>query len=240
MKWTKKRHYDVLETGICRNLHRVRLAYILDQITAAKRQNLNPLRILDVGCGDGVITKRLRDRFPEAEIEGLDIDGVRLDRARAYSQGVTFRQGDVNSLPYDECIFGIVLCHHVLEHVVDDTQVIKECHRVLVPGGLLILGIPHEGGIIGKILRRMHSKLYAEGEHINFYTISGMRKLILEQGFISVKYDKFGFLFPYYYVHLLLLWNSLTFKLGHLISQYIDVTADSLIFIARKRGVCDN
>lgn len=234
MKWTEKRHYDVLETGICRNLHRARVAYILAQIAAVKQKRVKPLRILDVGCGDGVITKRLRERFPDEEIEALDADEVRLDRAKAYCPGVIFRQGDVVSLPHGECSFEVVLCHHVLEHVAEDARVLKESHRVLTPGGLLILGIPHEGGIIGRILRKMHPKFYAEGEHINFYTIAGVRRLLREQGFASLNYAKFGFLFPNYYVHLLLLWNPLTFWLGHLISQYIDCTADSLIFLARK------
>ncbi len=234
MKWTEKRHYDVLETGICRNLHRVRVAFILDQVEAAKSRRSKSLRILDVGCGDGVITRRLRERFPEEKIEALDTDQVRLDRARAYSQGVTFRQGDVTSLPYHDCAFEVVLCHHVLEHVVDDSRVLKECYRVLAPNGILVLGIPHEGGIIGMILRKLHPRLYAEGEHINFYTIAGMRMRLFDQGFVTVEYAKFGFLFPHYYIHLLLLRNHLTFKLGHMISQNIDCTADSLIFLARK------
>lgn len=234
MKWTEKRHYDVLETGICRNLHRARVAYILAQIAAVKQKRVKPLRILDVGCGDGVITKRLRERFPDEEIEALDADEVRLDRAKAYCPGVIFRQGDVGSLPHDECVFDVVLCHHVLEHVDEDARVLEECRRVLIPGGVLILGLPHEGGIIGRILRKMHPKLYAEGEHINFYTIAGIRSLLLKQGFSIIKYAKFGFLFPHYYVHLLILRNPLMFYLGHLVSRYVDFTADSLIFLVRK------
>lgn len=95
MKWTAKRQYDVLETGICRNLHRVRVDYILNQISVVKKRAGKPLRILDIGCGDGVITKRIQDHFPEEEIKGLDVDKVRLDRARTYCKEVAFQQSDV-------------------------------------------------------------------------------------------------------------------------------------------------
>jgi ubiquinone/menaquinone biosynthesis C-methylase UbiE len=234
MRWTEKRQEDVLETGLCRNLHRVRVTHILDQVAAVKRMAGRPLRVLDIGCGDGVITKRLREAFPEETIEGVDADPVRLERARAACVGVTFRQEDAGTLPYETGAFDVVLCHHVMEHVEDDRRLLSECYRALAPGGLLVLGIPHEGGAIGRILRRLHRKMYAEGEHVHFYTISGMRQTIVAQGFTGVTYAKFGLLFPQYHLHILLTWFSPTFALGHWVSQRVDATADSLIFAARK------
>lgn len=236
MKWTATRHHDVLEAGICRHLHRVRVAHIVERLATAARRPDAPLAILDIGCGDGVITRRLRECFPEATIEAIDVDPVRLDRARAYCAGVTFRQGDVRSLPYEERTFDAVVCHHVLEHVGDDARALKECWRVLVPGGLLILGVPHEGGAVGRMLRRMHRRLYAQGEHVNFYTIPAVFGLLAEHGFTQIQCAKFGFLFPQYWVHLLLLGNPVTFRVGHWISQCVGATADSLIFSATRHG----
>ena len=234
IRWTETRQQDVLETGLCRNLHRVRVAHILEQVAAAKRTVGRPLRILDVGCGDGVITKRLREAFPDETIEGVDADSVRLERARAACPGVSFRLEDAGTLPYETGAFDVVLCHHVMEHVEDDRRLLKECHRVLAAGGLLVLGIPHEGGAIGRVLRTLHRKMYAEGEHVRFYTISAMRQAITDQGFTGVACAKFGLLFPQYHLHLLLTWFSPTFALGHWISQRCGATADSLIFSARK------
>lgn len=234
MKWTEKRHHDVLERGLCRHLHRVRLAHIIDQVAAIERRAASRLRILDAGCGDGVITGSLRESFPQARVVGVDADAVRLERARRSCRGVVFARADVDRQPWSASAFDVVICHHVIEHVPDDAAVLKECRRVLRPGGSLILGIPHEGGLVGRILRRLHRRLYAEGEHVNFYTIRDMRARLLEHGFTQVEVAKFGFLFPHYYVHLLLLSNALTFRVGHLISQYVDGTADSLIFLATK------
>jgi SAM-dependent methyltransferase len=49
---------------------------------------------------------------------------------------------DVHSIPFDEGTFDVVFCNHVLEHVADDLQAMREMHRVLKPGGWGIMQIP--------------------------------------------------------------------------------------------------
>lgn len=49
---------------------------------------------------------------------------------------------DVHDIPFDENTFDVVFCNHVLEHVTNDIQVLKEFHRVLKPGGWAILQSP--------------------------------------------------------------------------------------------------
>ncbi|MBI3825252.1 MAG: class I SAM-dependent methyltransferase [Candidatus Rokubacteria bacterium] len=235
MKWTEKRHDAVLETGVCRHLHAVRVRHLLDEI-AAFADGANGLRVLDVGCGDGVITRRIHEALPAAHVEAVDADDVRLRRALAVCPGVRFHHADVSALPFREDAFDVVVCHHVIEHVGDDRRLLAEIHRVLAKDGLLLLGLPQEGGVVGRILRTLHRKLYAEGEHVNFYTIRTMRAMLAAQGFGDLRCAKFGFLFPHYYVHIALLSNPVTFRLGHLVSQRADWAADSLIFSARKRA----
>lgn len=121
----------------------------------------------------------------------------------------------------------------MVEHVSDDVAVLEECRRALSRGGLLILGIPHEGGVIGRSLRRLHRRMYAEGEHVNFYSIERMRALLRSVGFVDIRLAKFGFLFPQYHMHVALTWCPWTFRLGHWWTQRCDTTADSLIFVAR-------
>lgn len=234
MKWTEKRHYDVLESGVWRHLHKVRVDWIIEQVGREQRRQAGAFRILDVGCGDGVITKRLRTAFPDIQVIAVDLDEVRLRRATEYCPRVAFCQSTVETLPFADDAFQLVLCHHVVEHVPNDVGLLEECGRVLSPTGLFILGLPHEGGVIGRILRTLHRRMYAAGEHVNFYTIATMRRLLTDAGFNDITYAKFGFLFPQAYVHVALVWNKLTFAIGHWITQSFDVTADSLMFAARK------
>ena len=239
MKWTAMHQEDGLEHGVWKHLHRVRVGHILDQVEGVKGRLGRRVRILDVGCGDGVITRRLRERFPDEALEALDADPVRLERAQRACPGAVFRDGDATALPYDAETFDVVLCHHLVEHVADDAAVLRECHRVLTPDGVLLLGIPHEDGAVGRTLRRLHRKMYAEGEHVNFYTIDQMRRRLAEHGFADIRCAKFGLLVPEYHLHVLWTWLPLTFRLGHFISQRCDATADSLIFAARKVSLAE-
>lgn len=51
-------------------------------------------------------------------------------------------KADILDLPFDDNLFDVVLCNHVLEHIVDDTKAMSELYRVLKPGGLGIFQIP--------------------------------------------------------------------------------------------------
>ena len=236
MRWTHIAQYRHLEKGFWKHLHNARVAWIVNRIARERDRRSGSLRMLDVGCGDGIVTKRLRAAFPDAAVWAVDLDSVRLVRAKAYCADVAFCHGDVARLPFVTGSFEVVLCHHVVEHVPDDIGVLVECRRVLVPGGLLIVGIPQEGAWPGRIVRTLHQRLYARGEHVNFYTLANMRERLRDAGFSDIEHAKFGFLFPHYYVHVLLVWNRFTFALGHWISRWFDATADSLIFAGRKQA----
>lgn len=54
--------------------------------------------------------------------------------------------GDVGRLPFAEDTFDLLVCYHVLEHVPDDRAAIRELARVLRPGGIALLQVPHRSG----------------------------------------------------------------------------------------------
>ena len=103
---------------------------------AAVRQWLDALpagtRVLDAGCGEGILVEDYRDRLA---IEGVDAN-YESDR---------IRPGSVTALPYDAAVFDRVLCLDVLEHLTFDEQprAIAELHRVLRPGGRLLVSVPN-------------------------------------------------------------------------------------------------
>ena len=235
MKWTEKRQRDYLEDGYWKHLHQARIEWLADRI---RSEQCDVLCILDVGCGDSVITKRLRDAFPRAIIHAVDMDPVRLGRASAYCKKVAFCHGDATALPFDAAAFDVVLCHHVIEHIQNDIQVLRECRRVLRPGGLLLLGAPQENAWLGRMVRRLHPRLYAEGEHVNFYTIADLRRRLERCGFSRIEHRVVGFLFPWYYVHVLLVWNRLTFRIGDVVSQYWEAGGFAAVLRPRRGDVC--
>jgi SAM-dependent methyltransferase len=89
-------------------------------------------RVLDAGCGEGVLVDEYADRLA---IEGIDSN---------YSSDLV-RTGSLTALPYEEARFDRALCLDVLEHLTFEEQprALAELYRVLRPGGELLVSIPN-------------------------------------------------------------------------------------------------
>ena len=102
-----------------------------------------PLRILDLGCGTGEITRRLADLYPQAQITGVDILESNLELARRQNGGqgnrVRYETGDAFALNYADANFDLVVCRHMSQSVPDFPLVLDEIGRVLRRGGWLHL-----------------------------------------------------------------------------------------------------
>lgn len=95
-------------------------------------------RILDVGCGTGVVTDRIAARFPEASVLGVDVHAPHLDRARQAwgdRSNLAFRQADAYELALPDGSVDLVTCRHVLQSLPQPELVVAELFRVLKPGG---------------------------------------------------------------------------------------------------------
>lgn len=95
------------------------------------------LKILDAGCGTGLLAKKL-EQF--GEVVGIDTssEAVKFSKKR----GVKVIKGSVNDLPFKNNLFDLITCIDVIYHRgVDDQKAIKELFRVLKPGGILILRV---------------------------------------------------------------------------------------------------
>lgn len=101
------------------------------------------LRILDLGCGTGAITRRLAARYPGAQVTGIDILEGNLAIARregeAAGDRVRYEQGDAFALEYTDAHFDLVVCRHLSQAVPDFGLALDEMTRVLKPGGWLHL-----------------------------------------------------------------------------------------------------
>ncbi len=98
--------------------------------------NLNGKSVLDVGCGKGRFARVLRERFPDAEIHGLDISPEML---KFVPVGIETKVGMMTALPYPPERFDFVYATESLEHAVETELAVSELCRVLKPGGRLVI-----------------------------------------------------------------------------------------------------
>lgn len=101
-------------------------------------------RVLEIGCGTGNLTLRIKRTQPGVELVGSDPDPLALDRARRKARGLTgirFEQGYAQELPYPDASFDRVLSALMLHHLDHDSKAAAaaEVARVLRPGGSLHL-----------------------------------------------------------------------------------------------------
>jgi len=98
--------------------------------------------LLDAGCGTGGMLSAVREKFPEAELTGIDQSRHALDLAAARENNAQLVQASVHELPFPEKKFDFVLSLDVWSHAgVDDALAAHESSRVLRPGGKLILNL---------------------------------------------------------------------------------------------------
>jgi ubiquinone/menaquinone biosynthesis C-methylase UbiE len=97
-------------------------------------------KILDVGCGTGAILKQLGN--PDKNV-GIDLarEAISFCQERGLNN---VRQGDIGALPFADASFDAVICSSVLYHqwVGDIEGAVREMHRVLRPGGALLVNVP--------------------------------------------------------------------------------------------------
>jgi len=99
-------------------------------------------RILELGCGVGQMTVALKQRFPDAEVWGIDVGGplVRYAHMRAVEQGadVNFAQRLAEDTRFPAGHFDMVTCYILFHEVTASAaaQIVREAHRVLRPGGV--------------------------------------------------------------------------------------------------------
>jgi trans-aconitate 2-methyltransferase len=99
-----------------------------------------PRRIIDLGCGPGNSTRLLRERWPEAEITGLDGSEAMLAEARK-QPGIRWEQGDIARwrprTPYD-----LIFSNATLQWLDDHAALLPVLAGALVPGGVLAVQMP--------------------------------------------------------------------------------------------------
>lgn len=159
----------------------------LDEIvtTFAPYRKLN--RLLDVGCGAGT--------FLEAAARaGWDAVGVEVSQtatAHLRERGFEVFCGELERANYPNNHFDVVIASEVVEHVRDPQAMLREIARILRPGGLLWATTPHARGISARLLGNKWS-IVCPPEHLQLFSVSGIKRLLLGSGFRNIRVATHG------------------------------------------------
>lgn len=145
-------------------------------------------RVLDLGCAFGFATRQIASKGYATV--GVDNSPGYISRARRRHPGGEYILSSAENLPLADASFDAVLLLDVLEHVSEQAAVLREIERVLKPGGMLILSVPHRGllgwldslNLYAKLVRATRHGLFPReiaqtGIH-RHYSIRQIRRLL--------------------------------------------------------------
>lgn len=101
--------------------------------------------ILDMPCGRGFYLNMFHYVNPDCQIVGAELDWEVLQKARhnVGSLNIPLHNANIYRLPYPANTFDAVIFSEILEHVEDDIAGLREAYRVLKPGGVVAVTVPH-------------------------------------------------------------------------------------------------
>lgn len=143
-----------------------------------------PLRILDLGCGEGHLTGEIKKRFPSAEVHGLDYSMAAVDFAVGEFPDIEFVLADGLNPPYPPDYLDVVICNNIWEHVPDPLRLLEGITRILKPGGVVVISTPSRFrfGNVLRILVGQAPKLVST-LHVTEYTVGQVHEQLRFGGY---------------------------------------------------------
>lgn len=135
--------------------------------------------LLEIGCSMGFLLAKFRE-------DGWDVEGIEPNRG--YCEFIGEYHGikaspqllEESNIAADS--FDVVVMLHVIEHVPDPLETMRDIQRVLKPGGTLILETPRYDSLMFKLLRHRERSVSCDG-HIYFFTTDTLREMSKKAGF---------------------------------------------------------
>lgn len=155
-----------------------------------------PGKVLDIGCGRGLLLNKLKERGWDPQGTELSEEAAAYARDRLNLPVITETLEDAR-FPDNE--FDLVILWHVLEHVPDPRGTLREVGRILKPGGTLLVAVPNFGSLEARYSGPGWFHLDVP-RHLTHFTFRSLSEALLGAGlevdkasYVSLEYDFFSF-----------------------------------------------
>lgn len=139
-------------------------------------------RILDVGCGEGLLLEKARRRFPGRDIQGVDLDPLNVRICAEH--GLPARLGGADALPDADGSADACLFVEVIEHLPRPEAALQELWRVLRPGGRLLVVVPNDRTFLAaRLALGMWKEAFYDSGHLRQWTPRALRSALEAAGF---------------------------------------------------------
>jgi ubiquinone/menaquinone biosynthesis C-methylase UbiE len=157
-------------------------------------------RLLEIACGTGIVTRRLRDALPAAiEIVATDLNPDMFEFAKPKfrdNEKVIWQQADASALPFPDCSFDTVVCQFGVMFVPDKAAAMRESYRVLHSGGVFLFNVwdSFELNPFGQIAHATIASFFDRNPPrfyeipFGFHDSTIIRRLLQDAGFEKIEY----------------------------------------------------
>jgi len=148
------------------------------------RYNYQRGTLLDIGCGYGFFLELARRR-------GWHVHGIEPcvhARDHAASMAIKIDSESLIEKRYEDEMFDVVTLFYVLEHLPNPLRYLNEINRILKPGGLLLLRVPHTTPIVNFLkIFRISNKLYDIPSHLSDFSPKAIALALSKAGFCEIQ-----------------------------------------------------
>jgi ubiquinone/menaquinone biosynthesis C-methylase UbiE len=142
---------------------------------------LEPRRVIDVGCGTGLLARRLRRELTGVAVVGCDFSDGMLAQATSHGASVAWVRGDAQRLPFRDGSADAIVSTEAFHWFPDKRLALSEFFRVLAPGGRVLLALVNTPTDAVRTLARGASHLV--GQPFDWPTRADMHALVAGAGF---------------------------------------------------------
>ena len=159
----------------------------LEEITAEFAPYRQTNRLLDLGCGAGDLLQAARKHAWQAC--GVDVSSHASKHVREL--GFEVFAGELQAAEFPDAHFDVITAAELLEHLFEPRALVEEVARILRPGGLFWLTTPHARGLSARLLGLKWQCIWPP-EHLQLFSIAGLKALLRDAGFRDVRVDTTG------------------------------------------------